>query len=130
MRQRAEEPKKRSDLRLKLGGLWYSACRRFLWLFWRRRFARTQTSLPLSHRYFAHQTLLMRKLKDVDMWMQKNKVINLRLACEQLNGITVKPGEVFSYWYLIGKPTRKRGFTDGMVLKSGTFTSGLGGGLC
>ena len=72
----------------------------------------------------------MRQLKDVDMWYQRNKVINLKQAIKRLSGITIHPGEIFSYWKLIGKPTKKKGYVDGMVLFYGTFTRGVGGGLC
>ena len=64
------------------------------------------------------------------MWYQHNKVINLQIAVKKLSGIVIQPGETFSYWKLIGKPTRKKGYVDGMVLFYGTFKKGLGGGLC
>ncbi|WP_232361873.1 VanW family protein, partial [Bacillus thuringiensis] len=57
-----------------------------------------------------HRTILLRKLKDVDMWYQQNKVVNLKIAVKKLNGIVIRPGETFSYWRLIGKPTRKKGY--------------------
>ncbi len=130
MRTKTPEPRRRSEVRLRLGKTYYTARRRVQWLFWKKTFAKERAQAPFDHLYFAHKTPLMRKLKDVEMWMQENKVKNLRLACEKLNGIVLRPGEVFSYWYLIGKPTRRKGYVDGMVLKSGTFTSGLGGGMC
>ncbi|MEG0894558.1 MAG: VanW family protein [Oscillospiraceae bacterium] len=72
----------------------------------------------------------MRKLKDVDMWLQENKIINLKIACKQINLITIKPGEIFSYWNLIGKPSKRKGYVKGMILSNGTFQAGIGGGLC
>jgi vancomycin resistance protein VanW len=42
----------------------------------------------------------------------------------------LRPGETFSYWKLIGRPTRRKGYVDGMVLDSGKFKAGVGGGLC
>ncbi len=50
----------------------------------------------------------MRRLRDVDMWMQENKVTNLRLASARVNGIVLRPGQTFSYWYLIGRPTARK----------------------
>lgn len=50
----------------------------------------------------------MRELKDVDTWYQKNKITNLQLAIKQLNGIVLRQGDTFSYWKLIGQPTKKR----------------------
>ena len=42
---------------------------------------------------------------------------NLRLAVARLDGIVLYPGETFSYWRLIGKPTRRKGLSrrDGAV---------------
>jgi vancomycin resistance protein VanW len=64
------------------------------------------------------------------MRLQENKAVNLKLAAERINGLVLRPGETFSFWRLVGKPTRAKGFLDGMVLTNGTFTSGIGGGLC
>ena len=50
------------------------------------------------------------------MDLQRNKIVNLRLAAARLDGILLRPGETFSYWKLIGKPTRRKGYLDGMVL--------------
>lgn len=64
------------------------------------------------------------------MQLQHNKIINLRLATKLLDGVLVYPGETFSYWRLIGKPTRAKGYVDGMVLSCGKIMAGVGGGLC
>ncbi|MBM7691472.1 vancomycin resistance protein VanW [Peribacillus deserti] len=57
-------------------------------------------------------------------------MINLKIAAQKLNGIIIKPGETFSYWKLIGKPSKRKGYVHGMVLHYGRFMSGVGGGLC
>ena len=36
---------------------------------------------------FSHHTPLLRKLKDVDMELQYNKVVNLRLAAEKIDRV-------------------------------------------
>jgi Uncharacterized vancomycin resistance protein len=65
------------------------------------------------------------------MYLQYNKITNLRLATDKINGILIKPGETFSYWRLIGKPSYRKGYLDGLVLcADGTFKAGVGGGLC
>ena len=123
-------PIKRSNTRLKLGRIYYGLLRKALWVRMYRMFASVyqQESLPYLH--FSHRTILLRKLKDVDMWLQHNKIINLRIATKKLNGILARPGEVLSYWKLIGKPSKRKGYVDGMILKNGTFSPGIGGGLC
>ncbi len=54
----------------------------------------------------------------------------MKVATNKVNGIIINPGETFSYWRLIGNPTRRNGYVDGMVLFYGGFRTGIGGGLC
>lgn len=125
-----QQPIKRSPLRLKLGMLYYGTLRKIIWLKKSKVFARHFSTQFFPYTYFSHKTILLRKLKSVDMWLQENKIINLKIACKQLNYITIKPGEIFSYWKLIGKPSKYKGYVKGMVLKNGAFEAGIGGGLC
>ena len=55
---------------------------------------------------------------------------NLRLASARVNGIVLHPGQTFSYWYLIGRPTARKGYLPGMLLRNGRAVAGVGGGLC
>ncbi len=125
-----EKPKNRSKLRAKMGLIYYSYLRKYYWLRFRKHFSKSYSDKKLPFTYFSHKTLLMRKLKDVDMWMQENKIINLKIAIKKLDGLIIKPGETFSYWFLIGKPTAKKGYLEGMVLNYGSFYASVGGGLC
>lgn len=122
---------KRSLLRKRLGECYYSLLRYLLWLSPKFRFVKEhkpETLMPFLHAQ--HQTELLRQLKDVNMQLQHNKIINLRLAVGRLDGVTLRPGETLSFWRLIGKPTRAKGYVNGMVLCSGKVTAGVGGGLC
>ncbi len=123
-------PKKRGAVRLACGTAYYTARRYAYWLFGGVRFAKTRDKEPLPWRAADHKTPLLRKLKDVDMQYQYNKIVNLKLACARLDGLLLRPGETFSYWKCIGHPTRRKGYVDGMVLFCGTFGPGVGGGLC
>ena len=125
-----EKPKKRSAIRLKLGRYYYGMQRKLLWLKMHRLFANQFQKEPLSYECFSHETILLRKLKDVDMRMQENKIINLKLAAKRVNGVLIRPGEIFSYWRAIGSPSRRNGYVEGMILKAGTIAPGVGGGLC
>ena len=125
-----KKPIKRSKLRQKCGMIYYGTVRKLLWISMAHKFARVRTEEPLKYLCFSHKTPLRRQLKNVDMWLQENKIINLKLAAPRIHGILIRPGEVFSYWRLIGKPSRIKGYTKGMVLRSGTFYPGTGGGLC
>ena len=123
-------PKKRSALRLALGRRYYGMRRRLLWLRMDRSFAKEKSEKQLPFLYASHHTPLIRDLKNADMWMQYNKITNLRLAAARVNGVLLRPGETFSYWRLIGKPSRRKGYKEGMILVNGTVRPGVGGGLC
>lgn len=124
------KPKKRTRLRLIIGKLYFTYKRYLFWLFGRIKFSRYKSNDLLPYIYFAHKTPLLRQLKDVNMYLQYNKITNLKIAVERLNNIIIQPGETFSYWKLIGKPTRRKGYKDGMILFSGNYKAGIGGGLC
>lgn len=120
----------RSKLRLAMGKSYYSLIRYSLWLSKRRLFARERAQEKLPFVHFRHETILLRQLKDVDMQYQYNKIINLKIAAQRLDGIVIRPGEVFSYWKLIGRPSAHKGYVNGMVLNGGKVLPGIGGGLC
>jgi len=124
------KPVPRSLLRLAAGRTYYTGRRCAAWLLGGQKYASHRQTEPLPHRIFGHGTILMRRLRDVDMQLQVNKVTNLRIAAERLDGIVIRPGETFSYWKTIGRPSRRKGYVDGMVLHYGGFKSGTGGGLC
>lgn len=123
-------PVKRSKARLAAGKWWFTTKRYALWLTTSKKLAKTQMADDLPHIIFKHATPLIRKLRNVDMWLHMNKVINLKIAAKQLDGIMLKPGETFSYWRTIGQPTKGKGYVDGMVLFYGNYKTGIGGGLC
>jgi vancomycin resistance protein VanW len=52
------------------------------------------------------------------------------IALQSLNGIQIQPGETFSFWWLVGSPTAKRGYQKGLVIQQGRAEKGWGGGLC
>ena len=123
-------PAVRSRLRRRLGRWYYSAKRRLQWRMGATRFARQQCNEPLQHLVFQHETPLLRRLKAVDMALQYNKITNLRLAAEHLDGLLIHPGETFSFWQRVGRPSARRGFLEGLVLDNGRIGRGIGGGLC
>lgn len=104
--------------------------RRWHWAFSGRKYTHNLAEQPLEYRYHKHTSRLIRKLGQSDLRLQHNKVINLGIAIETMNGVTIAPGEYFSFCRLVGKPTAKRGFVEGMELSYGEARSGIGGGIC
>ncbi len=103
------------------------------WDDWQRRvcFASRQApGAPLPIRITRHRSLLMRRLGSTDPQLQRNKVVNLRLAVPGLHGLLIHPGETLSIWRRIGRPTARRGYLPGVQLSQGRVSVGIGGGLC
>lgn len=122
--------KKRSKLRVKLGKLILRNLRYINWAINSKTFAKKNSSNKLEHIIYEHSSTLIRPLKDLDLQLQYNKITNLKLAIEKLNGLIIEPSQKFSFWYLVGNPTKRRGFKKGMVLQSGNVISDYGGGMC
>ena len=56
---------------------------------------------------------------------------NIKLACKTLNGTEVKAGETFSFWDVLGCPTKEKGYEKAKTFTSdGEVTQSYGGGLC
>lgn len=129
-RRSLRPPIRRSALRLWAGKRWYAWRRFLLWHSRQLRFARERQTDCLPYLQFSFATPLLRKLQGAEMQYQYNKIKNLKLAAAQLDGILLRPGETFSFWRLVGKPTRRKGYLDGMVLFLGHIGYDVGGGLC
>lgn len=85
---------------------------------------------PFAFLAAAHMTPLIRNLAGLDERLQRNKIVNLQLAAGRLDGIVLLPDRRLSFWHEVGKPSSRRGYLDGMVLRRGRITAGIGGGLC
>lgn len=84
----------------------------------------------LAYRVKKHQSRLIRKLGDSDLTWQHNKIINLKIAAQAISGIVIHPKQTFSFCQLVGRPTVKKGYVEGMELSFGKARGGIGGGIC
>ena len=124
------KPRKRTALRSAIGKEYFIFKRAIAWLMYYRKYASVDKSKTFEHSVIRHRSFLLRPLKNVDMYLQHNKVTNLRLAIRHLDKVVINPGQLFSIWKLVGRPSRSKGYLDGLVLHDGTFSKGTGGGLC
>ena len=95
-----------------------------------KQFAAKKTERPLPILLYRHSSLIRRTLGNVDLALQENKAVNLSIAAPKVNGILVRPGEVFSLWHLVGAASKRRGYQEGLTISSGRPSKGTGGGLC
>ncbi|WDV47156.1 VanW family protein [Clostridiaceae bacterium M8S5] len=100
------------------------------WLFDKNKYANDYKTDKFPIKIYKHKSLIRRKLGNVDMILQNNKAQNLELAAPKVNGILIKPYEVFSFWKLVGNCTRRKGYKEGLIIKTGDVSKGIGGGMC
>ena len=93
-------------------------------------FAKERTEVPLPVLVYRHNSLIRRRLGNVNMQLQENKATNLSLAVSHINGLLIHPGETFSVWKLIGRTSQRKGYKEGLTIAKGQPAQGIGGGLC
>ncbi|MGC8666688.1 MAG: VanW family protein [Chthonomonadales bacterium] len=59
-----------------------------------------------------------------------NRARNIIVACRRINGIVLKPGDVFSYNQVVGPRDISSGFRIAPVIIHGQLKPGMGGGVC
>ena len=96
----------------------------------RTPFARVRTKDALPVVVYRHNSLIRRRLGNVNMQLQENKAANLALAVAHIDGVVIRPGEVFSLWKMVGRTTKRKGYKEGLTIEKGTPSQGIGGGLC
>lgn len=96
----------------------------------KEKFAKVKSRERLSNLVSDHHSNMIKRAPGVELELQFNKAVNIDLACKQINGTLIRPGETFSFWKAVGKTTRRKGYKDGRIIKKDRLVSGLGGGLC
>lgn len=59
-----------------------------------------------------------------------NRINNIELATNAINGTVLMPGETFSFNEIVGERTAERGYKSAGVIIGDKIESGLGGGIC
>lgn len=93
-------------------------------------FAHSKKEEKLPYIIYKHNSLIRRKLGNVNMELQENKAKNLSIAAPKISGIIIYPGETFSFWHLVGRCLEKDGYKEGLTIASGKPSHGIGGGMC
>jgi len=60
----------------------------------------------------------------------RNRVHNVTLACQAIDGTVLLPGDVFSYNDTVGPRVASAGFKEAPVIVRGKLEKGTGGGIC
>ncbi|KSZ62592.1 vanomycin resistance protein VanB [Staphylococcus epidermidis] len=94
------------------------------------KFATYKQDKALPNVVHQYSSYLIKEGKDIDPTLQYNKSFNIGLSASKINKVIIRPGETFSFWNLVGKIDKKRGYRDGRVIINNKVQAGLGGGLC
>lgn len=62
--------------------------------------------------------------------LHQNRLINMSLAAQFVDGLILQPQQIFGFWRYIPQPTIQNGFQAGPMLIRGKLTTDAGGGLC
>ena len=59
-----------------------------------------------------------------------NRINNITLAAQKINGVIIEPGKSFSYNNTVGQRTAARGFREAGAYVNGQVVNEVGGGIC
>jgi len=79
---------------------------------------------------FSHRAKLVRDYPEPWYSLQKNKIVNLTLAAQKIDGAIIRCGETFSFWRAVGRTSKRKGYLEGMTIADGSLNASTGGGLC
>lgn len=80
------------------------------------------TELAISGELETYSTSLENK--------EENTIYNIKLSSEVINGILVKPQEIFSFNKYVGPAEKADGYKESTIIANGIFVNGYGGGIC
>ncbi len=95
-----------------------------------RRYARTRQRVALPAVVYGAVSTLYNPDTGFDMIYQENKVYNLRLATETMEGLLIRPGETFSFWQTVPSENWRSPYREGLTIEDGELVTAKGGGLC
>lgn len=55
---------------------------------------------------------------------------NVQLALASIDRLAIAPGETFSFWSCVGRPTKRCGYQPAAALKHEVLTEDIGGAIC
>jgi vancomycin resistance protein VanW len=101
----------------------------------RRKFEDVKTGTALNFAkgrvgtaQFPYEITIIQTIKQTGFF--DNKVNNIQIASQHINGILINEGRIFSFWNTVGFPGQRNGYRKGRNLVSGRLIEDYGGGLC
>lgn len=63
-------------------------------------------------------------------YVDEGRVANLTVASRSISGSIIMPGEVFSFFDVVGECTVPKGYRESKIFLQGEIAEGIGGGIC
>ncbi len=92
-------------------------------------FSPTRSRLPDAGDWPSRVTVTQ-EVRGSDPLALQGKIANLARAAADIDGICLAPGQVWSFWACLGRPSAARGYAAGRNLVDGRVVHEAGGGLC
>ena len=89
-------------------------------------FARQNFARPGQWHRLPHQISLKQLIHKNTS--HENKLFNLRLAVSKINQVQIQPGQILSFWKVIGNPEKT--YKKSRAIINGKLAEDTGGGLC
>ncbi len=93
-------------------------------------YAREKSDEPLAYKIFTARSRMINPNSGFDLEYQINKVHNLKLVAKTMDGIIIRPNEVFSFWMLAREAEKYGEYKEGLTLVNDKTIPLKGGGLC
>lgn len=93
-------------------------------------FAGTISHDTLPHVAATYTSPVAGEIEGIPADTVKSRADNIWLSASVIDGLVVRPGEVFSFWHLVGNCTPARGFGKAFIVSGGKMVLEYGGGAC
>lgn len=93
-----------------------------------RQFVKPQPLINEEKELYQHRLTISQEIKPSSY--VENKVHNLKTAIACIEDVPIHPGEIFSFWRLVGEPSEKNGYREGRAIVNDELKTNMGGGLC
>ena len=96
----------------------------------KNKYSKTIIGKKLDNLIFSEKTTLINPNTGMDIIYQYNKVHNLKLASKTMNGLIIKPGEIYSFNFLVKNAEKHGKYKDGLIDMDDKLVADKGGGIC
>ncbi len=79
---------------------------------------------------YKSQITISQSLGSMSQYQLDCKKHNLEIAIQKIQDAIICPGQIFSFWHMLGCPNKAAGYVEGRTIKGEQVAPTLGGGLC